>query len=44
MDMVERTSVIADEQMEQLTEIASQTDIMHDMADSLHEQAQVFSV
>ena len=44
MKMVEETSAVADDQMLQIGEISQETRSMHDMADNLHEQANVFSV
>ena len=44
MRMVEETSAVADDQMLQLGEISQETESMHDMADNLHQQANVFSV
>ena len=43
MKMVEETSAVADDQMLQIGEISQETRSMHDMADNLHEQANVFS-
>ena len=44
MKMVEETSAVADDQILQIGEISRETRSMHDMADNLHEQANVFSV
>ena len=44
MKMVEETSADADDQMLQLGEISQETESMRNMADNLHQQANVFSV
>ena len=44
MKMVEETSAVADDQMLQLGEISQETESMRNMADNLHQQANVFSV
>ena len=44
MKMVEETSAVADNQMLQLGEISQETESMRNMADNLHQQANVFSV
>ncbi len=44
MNMVGETSMVSDNQMEQLNLIVNETETVRDMADALHDQAKVFSV